>query len=173
MSSKVVTRFAPSPTGFVHVGGVRTALYAYLWAKKNNGTFILRIEVTDKDREQEGSLEQIVESLEWLGLAWDEGPKVGGKNGPYIQSERLDIYRKYAQILIDKGLAYPDPYTESELSDLRKEAESKKKVFLYREYRKESNDSFQRVFFYHFLYIFLAELRITTNLYFPNFLVAI
>ena len=104
MENKVVTRFAPSPTGFMHVGGVRTALYAWLWARKNNGQFILRIEDTDKDREVKGSIEHIMESLKWLGLNWDQGPDIGGLYSPYIQSERLDLYKKYAKILIDKGL---------------------------------------------------------------------
>lgn len=100
MSEKVVTRFAPSPTGFMHVGGVRTALYAYLWARKNKGQFILRIEDTDKEREVPGSIEHIQKSLKWLGLDWDQGP--------FIQSERLDIYKKYADQLLEKGLAYAD-----------------------------------------------------------------
>ena len=134
---KVVTRFAPSPTGFMHVGGIRTALYAYLWAKKNKGTFILRIEDTDKEREVKGSLEHIIESLKWLGINWDEGPHVGGPHSPYLQSERLDLYKKYAQILIDKGLAYPDPYTEEEVGVFRNKAELEKKPFLYREHRPD------------------------------------
>jgi len=96
---KVVTRFAPSPTGFMHVGGVRTALYAWLLARKNQGTFILRIEDTDKEREVEGSIEHIKESLKWLGLNWDDF---------CIQSERLDIYKKYADRLLEKGFAYSD-----------------------------------------------------------------
>ena len=135
---KVVTRFAPSPTGFMHVGNVRTALYAYLWAKKNNGTFILRIEDTDKEREVEGSIEHIMKSLKWLGIDWDEGPDVEGPNAPYIQSERLELYKKYAQILIDKGFAYADPYTEDEVEEFRKKAEQEKKAFLFREYRPEN-----------------------------------
>ena len=88
-NKKVVTRFAPSPTGFMHVGGVRTALYAWLFARKNKGTFILRIEDTDQKREVEGSMEHIMRSLKWLGLTWDEGPDVGGPNGPYVQSDRM------------------------------------------------------------------------------------
>ncbi|MFA6585718.1 MAG: glutamate--tRNA ligase [Candidatus Paceibacterota bacterium] len=135
---KVVTRFAPSPTGFMHVGGVRTALYAYLWAKKNKGTFILRIEDTDKEREVEGSINHIIESLKWLGINWDEGPNIGGSHTPYLQSERLDLYKKYAQILIDKGFAYPDPYTEEEVGVFRDRAELEKKPFLYREHRPET-----------------------------------
>ena len=137
-NKKVVTRFAPSPTGFMHVGGVRTALYAYLWAKKNNGTFILRIEDTDKAREVEGSIEHIMKSLKWMGIDWDEGPDIGGPNAPYIQSERLESYKKYAKILIEKGLAYTDPYTEEEVEAFRKKAEEEKRPFLYREHRPDS-----------------------------------
>ncbi|MFA5095169.1 MAG: glutamate--tRNA ligase [Candidatus Paceibacterota bacterium] len=137
MEKKVVTRFAPSPTGFMHVGGIRTALYAYLWAKKNKGTFILRIEDTDKEREVKGSIDHIIESLKWLGINWDEGPNIGGPHSPYLQSERLDLYKKYAKILIDKGLAYPDPYTEEEVGIFRDTAELAKKPFLYREHRPE------------------------------------
>src|SRR3989344_1495556 len=120
MADKVVTRFAPSPTGFMHVGGVRTALYAWLFARKHNGTFILRIEDTDKEREVEGSVKHIMESLMWLGITWDEGPEKGGPHAPYIQSQRLDLYKTYVQTLIDKGLAYADPYTEEEVEVLRK-----------------------------------------------------
>lgn len=138
MSQKVVTRFAPSPTGFMHVGGVRTALYAYLWARKNNGTFILRIEDTDKAREVEGSIEHIIESLKWLGIEWNEGPDIGGLNAPYLQSQRLESYKKYANILIEKGLAYPDPYSSEELEAFRKKAENEKRAFLYREHRPET-----------------------------------
>ncbi|MCM2339174.1 MAG: glutamate--tRNA ligase [Burkholderiales bacterium] len=138
MDNKVVTRFAPSPTGFMHVGGIRTALYAYLWAKKNNGTFILRIEDTDKEREVEGSIDHIIESLKWLNINWDEGPNIGGSHEPYLQSQRLDLYKKYAQILIDKGLAYPDPYTEEEVDSFRTKAESEKRPFLFRDHRPAS-----------------------------------
>lgn len=138
LEKKVVTRFAPSPTGFMHVGNVRTALYAWLWARKNNGTFILRIEDTDKEREVEGSILHIKESLKWLGLNWDQGPDVNGPHAPYIQSERLNIYKKYAQILINKGLAYPDPYTEEVVGEYRNKAELEKRPFLYREHRPEN-----------------------------------
>ena len=108
MSEKVVTRFAPSPTGFMHVGGIRTALYAWLLAKKNKGQFILRIEDTDKEREVEGSIEHIQKSLKWLGLNWDQGPDLGGPHAPYIQSERLAIYKKYVEKLAKAGYVYPD-----------------------------------------------------------------
>ena len=111
-TSTVVTRFAPSPTGFLHIGGVRTALYAYLLAKQQQGTFILRIEDTDKSREVAGAIEHIQESLRWLGLTWDYGPDTPGPFGPCLQSARLSIYKAYAEKLIAKGLAYPHPYTE-------------------------------------------------------------
>jgi glutamyl-tRNA synthetase len=137
-NKKVVTRFAPSPTGFMHVGGVRTALFAWLLARKNKGTFILRIEDTDKKREVEGSIGHIQKSLKWLQLNWDEGPDIGGPNAPYLQSQRLDSYKQYAQKLIEKGLAYTDPYSEEELENFRQKAENEKRPFLYREYRPEN-----------------------------------
>lgn len=139
--SPVVTRFAPSPTGFMHVGGVRTALYAWLYAKKHEGRFILRIEDTDKEREVEGSIPHIIESLRWLGIEWDEGPDKGGSHPPYIQSERLALYKSYAERLIAAGHAYADPYTEEELDTLRKRADVEKRPFLYRDHRPESPDS--------------------------------
>ena len=136
--NKVVTRFAPSPTGFMHVGGVRTALFAWAFARKNQGTFILRIEDTDKAREVEGSIQQIIDSLKWVGITWDEGVDIGGPCAPYKQSERLDSYKKYAQTLVDKGLAYADPYTKEELDAFRKQAETEKRAFLYREHRPKN-----------------------------------
>lgn len=105
MDRPVVTRFAPSPTGFMHIGGVRTALFAYLWARKNNGTFILRIEDTDQERKVEGSIEHIQETLRWLGLEWDFGPDKPGSFGSCIQSERLETYQVAARQLIEKGFA--------------------------------------------------------------------
>lgn len=135
---KVITRFAPSPTGFMHIGGVRTALYAWAYARKHNGTFILRIEDTDKAREVEGSIAHIIETLKWLGITWDQGPDIGGPHAPYLQSERLDSYKKYAQILVDKGLAYADPYTQEELEAFRAQADAEKRPFLYRDHRPEN-----------------------------------
>lgn len=137
ITRKVVTRFAPSPTGFMHVGGVRTAIYGWLWARKNNGVFILRIEDTDKKREVEGSIGHIIASLKWLGIDWDEGPDVGGDQGPYKQSERLDLYKKYASILVEKGLAYTDSYLPEEVEAFRRKAADEKRPFLFREYRPE------------------------------------
>ncbi len=135
---KVVTRFAPSPTGFMHSGNLRTGLFAWLWARKNKGTFILRIEDTDKAREVIGSIEHIKESLRWIGMDWDEGPDVDGPHAPYIQSERLDLYKKYGEKLIALGCAYADPYTPEQIDTWRKEAEANKKPFLYREHRPEN-----------------------------------
>lgn len=136
----VRTRFAPSPTGFMHVGGIRTALYAWLFALQHGGTFILRIEDTDKEREVEGSIGHIMESLKWLGIKWNESIDVGGPYGPYIQSERLDLYRTYVQKLLESGHAYPDPYTQEEVEAFRKKAEEEKRPFLYREHRPEHVD---------------------------------
>jgi glutamyl-tRNA synthetase len=136
-SPKTITRFAPSPTGFLHVGGIRTALYAWLWARKNNGQFILRIEDTDKEREVAGSIEHIMKSLRWVGIDWDKGPDTEGEIS-YIQSKRLDIYKKYAKRLVEKGLAYADPYTEEELESFRKKAEDEKRPFFFRDHRPEN-----------------------------------
>ncbi len=137
----VVTRFAPSPTGFMHIGGVRTALFAYLWARKNKGTFILRIEDTDKEREVAGSIEHIQESLTWLGIDWDFGPGMDSPFGSLIQSERLATYKVAAQKLVDKGLAYPDPYTAEELKKFREQAVAEKRPFLFRDHRPKVFDA--------------------------------
>jgi glutamyl-tRNA synthetase len=136
----VVTRFAPSPTGFMHVGGVRTALYAWLFARKYGGRFILRIEDTDKAREVAGAIPHIIESLTWLGIEWDEGIDKGGPHAPYLQSNRLDLYLSYAQKLIASGHAYPDPYSEEELEALREKAMQEKRPFLFREYRPATSE---------------------------------
>lgn len=136
--TEIRTRFAPSPTGFMHVGSVRTALFAFLVARQNNGKFILRLEDTDKAREVEGSREHLIASLKALNLFYDEGPDVGGDYGPYVQSERLEIYRNYAQKLIDKGLAYADPYTTEELQNFREQAQQQKRAFRYRDHRPEN-----------------------------------
>jgi len=132
---KIVTRFAPSPTGFMHIGGVRTALFAYLYARKHNGTFILRIEDTDKNREVEGSIAHIQESLAWLEIDWAYGPDKPGPFGSCLQSDRLDIYKRYAKQLIAKGLAYPDPYTPEAVAVFREQAEAEKQPFLFRNHR--------------------------------------
>lgn len=135
----VRSRFAPSPTGFMHVGGVRTALFAWLLARQAgpDGTFILRIEDTDKVREVAGSIEQIEQSLRWLGIEWDEGVDKGGPQAPYLQSERLAIYKQWGQRLIDAGRAYADPYTPEELETFRQQAKAERRPFLFRDHRPE------------------------------------
>ena len=118
---EVRVRFAPSPTGYLHVGGLRTALYNYLFAKKNNGKFILRIEDTDRNRFVEGAVENLIETLKWAGLDYDEGPDKDGGYGPYVQSQRLNIYRKYANQLMEEGKAYRCFCTPERLQKLREE----------------------------------------------------
>ncbi|MBI2989562.1 MAG: glutamate--tRNA ligase [Candidatus Magasanikbacteria bacterium] len=130
----IKTRFAPSPTGFLHVGGLRTALFAYLFARKHKGIFALRVEDTDRQRLVEGGVENIVGSLKWAGIEIDEGVLLGengkiiqkGAYGPYIQSERLDVYKKHAEILLEKGFAYYCFCSKERLEDLRKQQETNK-----------------------------------------------
>ena len=122
----------------MHVGGVRTALFAWLIARQQHGQFILRLEDTDQKREVAGSAEHILVSLNALGVTHDEGPDIGGPHGPYIQSQRLDIYREWAQRLIDAGRAYADPYSVEELEEFRQAAREQKKAFLYRDHRPEN-----------------------------------
>lgn len=129
------TRFAPSPTGYIHVGNVRAALFPWLLAKQQQGDFILRIEDTDQARFVEGATDLILDTLEWLGLDWNEGPRMGGEYGPYFQTQRRELYKEWAQKLIDKGLAYADPYTPEEVQGFREEARALKKPFLYRNHR--------------------------------------
>jgi glutamyl-tRNA synthetase len=119
--SPVRVRFAPSPTGRLHVGGLRTALYNFLFARRHDGAFVLRIEDTDRSRYVEDAEQDIVDALEWTGLEYDEGPGAGGEHAPYRQSERGDLYRKYAEKLIDEGAAYYAFDTEEELADLRED----------------------------------------------------
>jgi glutamyl-tRNA synthetase len=123
---KVRTRFAPSPTGYLHIGSLRTALYTYLFAKQNKGQFILRLEDTDVERQVEGAAEKIYEGLKWAGLDYDEGPDIGGPFEPYVQSKRLELYRKYADELINKGHAYYCFCTDEELEKMREEQIAKK-----------------------------------------------
>ena len=120
----VRTRFAPSPTGYLHVGGIRTALFAWLLARQAGGQFILRIEDTDQNREVEGSTQHIQDSLKWLGIQWDEGITVGGPYAPYIQSERLASYKEWAQKLVESGRAYADPYTPEQVQGFRDQAKA-------------------------------------------------
>ncbi|WP_372775022.1 glutamate--tRNA ligase [Mangrovibacterium sp.] len=131
MEAKVRVRFAPSPTGPLHMGGVRTALFNYLFAKKLGGDFLLRIEDTDQTRYVPGAEDYIIEALKWCGLVPDEGVGFGGEYGPYRQSERKAIYRQYADQLVESGHAYYAFDTPEELDNIRKEAEAQKEVFSY------------------------------------------
>lgn len=141
-NKQVRVRFAPSPTGPLHIGGVRTALYNYLFAKKNNGKFILRIEDTDQTRFVEGAENYIVESLEWCNIKIDESDKKGGEFGPYRQSDRKEIYKKYAFELVEKGFAYFAFDSSDDLKKLRLDFEQKKEVFTYNSLtRKNLNNS--------------------------------
>ena len=141
---KARTRFAPSPTGYIHVGNVRSALYPYLIAKQTCGDFILRIEDTDRARFVEGAEDLILDTLKWLGLDWNEGPVYGDKTkemgdfGPYHQTARREKYLDWAKKMIEKGLAYADPYSPEEVEEFRKKAKLEKRAFLYRDYRPEN-----------------------------------
>src|SRR5512142_3185523 len=115
MTDKPRLRFAPSPTGYLHIGGARTALFNWLWARRTGGTFVLRIEDTDQGRSTKEAEAAIFDAMRWLGLDWDEGPEVGGPHGPYFQMQRLELYREYAE----------------KLDVLRKQAESEKRQFKY------------------------------------------
>lgn len=128
---QIRTRFAPSPTGYLHIGGLRTALYAWLFARKNNGAFILRIEDTDLQREVEGAKDVIYSTLKQTGLNYNEGPDVGGDFGPYIQSERADIYKEHAEKLIACGAAYRCFCTKERLAQERAKSEAKGEMYTY------------------------------------------
>lgn len=134
--ASVRTRYAPSPTGYMHLGNLRTALYAYLVARQHGGQFILRIEDTDQEREREGAVQAIYDTLRAVGLNHDEGPDVGGPFGPYVQSERLDVYRRHAEELIDLGGAYRCFCTPEETETLREEARSRHQPFKDRRCRE-------------------------------------
>lgn len=137
MTKNVRVRFAPSPTGPLHIGGVRTALFNYLFAKKNNGTFVLRVEDTDQNRYVEGAEQYIIESLNWCGIPFDEGPGKNETFGPYRQSERKHLYKQYAEELINKGKAYYAFDTAEELDEHRKDHEANGKTFIYNWHNRE------------------------------------
>ena len=118
---KVRTRFAPSPTGFLHIGGLRTALYNFLFARKNSGKFILRIEDTDQNRLIANATENLITTLKKCGLEYDEGPDIPGNFGPYVQSKRLEIYKKHLVQLINQGIAYPCFFTSKTRDELNPE----------------------------------------------------
>src|SRR5437667_8795673 len=123
----VRTRFAPSPTGYLHIGGVRTALFNWLYARQHHGQFIFRIDDTDAERNRPEALQPILDGFRWLGIQWDEGPEVGGPNIPYFQSQRGPNYHDTALRLIDSGHAYPCYTSKEQLDADRKEAEKAKK----------------------------------------------
>src|ERR687897_792619 len=140
--AKIRVRYAPSPTGRLHVGGVRTALFNWLFARKNGGTFVLRIEDTDLERSTQESVEQLGRSMRWIGLDWDEGPGAGGPHPPYRQTERFDLYREAAKKLLDSGAAYYDFATPEELAGLRERAraEGRQPIYTSGEYREMDPD---------------------------------
>ncbi|MFW6138813.1 MAG: glutamate--tRNA ligase [Spirochaetota bacterium] len=127
----VRTRFAPSPTGYLHIGGLRTALFAFLFARHHGGRFILRIEDTDRDRLVEGAQEDIIESLKWVGLSWDEGPEVGGTHAPYLQSQRLEIYKSHAFGLVENGHAYRCFCSSQRLQEKREARKKQGRAIIY------------------------------------------
>jgi len=127
----IVTRFAPSPTGYLHIGGARTALFCWLHARHHSGKMLLRIEDTDQKRNTPTATQQVIDDLRWLGIQWDEGPEVGGPHGPYLQSQRLDLYNKYLDQLIEAKQAYYCFDSTEELQALRDEAQDEKKTFVY------------------------------------------
>src|SRR5438445_8234951 len=130
-ASMVRTRFAPSPTGFLHIGGVRTALFNWLFARKHGGQFILRIDDTDVQRNVAEALQPILDGFRWLGLTWDEGAEVGGPDGPYYQSQKLERYQAAVRELVEKGFAYHDYATPEESKAEREAAEKEKRPNLY------------------------------------------
>ena len=140
---KTTTRFAPSPTGYIHIGNVRSAIYPYLLARQEKGKMILRIEDTDRARYVEGATELIEDTLEWLGLNWDEGPIIGGPHAPYFQSERKEIYHAWARKLIESGRAYADPTPPEVIDKNRKESNEHKIPFLYRNYRPKHTPAWE------------------------------
>src|ERR687896_341427 len=146
--SRIRVRYAPSPTGMLHVGGVRTALFNWLFARKNGGVFVLRIEDTDLERSTEESVEQLKRSLRWICLEWDEGPEVGGPHAPYRQTERMELYREAAQRLLDSGAAYYDFATPEELAAFREKAraEGRQPIYTGGEYREmEPEDARKKI----------------------------
>ncbi len=142
----VRTRFAPSPTGYLHIGGVRTALFNYLYAKQHGGQFILRIDDTDQQRNVEDALQPILDGFRWLGLRWDEGPEVGGPCGEYFQSKRSENYQRAVQQLLDSGHAYRDYARPEELQAQREEAEKSGVAFIYNRRWMAEDDDQARLF---------------------------
>lgn len=140
----VRVRYAPSPTGLQHIGGVRTALFNYFFARSQGGDFILRIEDTDRERYNKEALDDLYETLRWFNITWDEGPEAGGSCGPYIQSERVEIYQEHARSLVDSGRAYPCYCTSERLAELRKQQEKEKSSYVGYDRRCRDLDEAQR-----------------------------
>ena len=128
----VRTRFAPSPTGFLHIGGVRTALFNWLLARHHGGQFLLRIDDTDQQRHVEDAVKRILDGFRWMGMDWDEGPEVGGPHGPYFQSQRTEKYRAAAERLVASGHVYRDYSTEAERAAEKAAAEREKRAYRFR-----------------------------------------
>jgi len=139
-------RFAPSPTGYLHIGNARTAVINYLIARKYNASMVLRIEDTDMERSSRESEESILDDLKWLGISWDEGPDTGGDSGPYRQSERFDIYREYTEKLLSEGKAYYCYCSKDELDSMRRKAESEKSAFTYNGRCRDLTDEQRKAF---------------------------
>lgn len=143
--SKIVTRFAPSPTGYIHLGNIRSAIYPYLMAKQvKNGRFLLRIEDTDQTRFVPGATELILKTLRWLDLEWDEGPEVGGPETTYFQSERCEIYQKWGEKLLAIGRAYADPTPSEQITKYREACTKDKVPFLYRNFRPTNTPKWRK-----------------------------
>src|SRR4051812_9558630 len=141
----VRTRFAPSPTGYLHIGGVRTALFCWLFAKGRGGKFLLRIDDTDAQRNVDEALAPILHGLKWVGLNWDEGPDVGGPYAPYYQSQRLEKYQAAVKQLLEVGAAYRDFAKPDELQTERDAAQKEGRTYVYsRKWRAESDDQARR-----------------------------
>ena len=129
MAENVRVRFAPSPTGEPHIGNIRTALFNWLFARRHGGDFVVRVEDTDQERLVPGALDAVLESLDWLKIDWDEGPRVEGPHAPYVQSQRLDNYKELANTLVERGNAYPCYCTRERLDQMRKEQQARKTRF--------------------------------------------
>jgi glutamyl-tRNA synthetase len=144
MHMSVRVRYAPSPTGLQHIGGVRTALFNYFFARAQGGTFILRVEDTDRERYNEEALQDLYDTFDWLGIAWDEGPNKGGPYGPYVQSERFHLYEEYAHRLVERGNAYYCYCSEERLEQLREEQKKEKKQQGYDRHCRNLSDEQRR-----------------------------
>ncbi len=144
MTGAVRVRYAPSPTGFPHIGNIRTALFNWLFARRNDGQFVVRVEDTDQQRLVPGAVDAILDGLEWLGIDWDEGPRVGGPYGPYLQSERLELYRQAAEKLIAQGAAYRCYCDRERLAQVRKQQEAEKRSIGYDRHCRNLSDGERR-----------------------------